>query len=70
MSWMQVNELLSLAAVDQDFCRKLLMEPLAAIQQYGFQLTEHEQHVICQIRTNDLAAFSQYIMEQLAEDHT
>ena len=70
MTWKQVNELLSLAAVDQDFCQKLLTDPLAAIQQYGFQLTEHEQQVIQQIKAKDLTAFSQRIMEHLASDHT
>lgn len=70
MSWKVVNEILSLALIDQDFCRELLADPLTAVRRYGFQLTEHEQQVMGQIKVNDLTRLSQHIMEQLAPEQT
>ena len=70
MSWKTVNEVLSLASIDQDFCQELLVDPLNTIRHYGFQLTEHEQQVISQIKVNDLTQLSQIIMEQLAQEQT
>lgn len=70
MSWKTVNEILSLALIDTNFCQDLLDNPLGAIQRYDFPLTEHEQQVISQIKVNDLTQLSQVILEQLAEKPT
>lgn len=70
MSWKAVNEILSLALIDSNFCQDLLDNPLGAIQRYDFPLTEREQQVLSQVKFNDLTQLSQVIVEQLAEKYT
>ena len=68
MSWKTLNEILSLAAIDPDFCQDLLADPLSTTQRYGIRLTEHEQQVISQMQATSLAKLSQFLLEQLAPE--
>jgi hypothetical protein len=65
MSWITVNKILGLAATDQDFYQDLQKNPLEAVQTWGFELTIEEQEVFRTLQINDLAAFSQQILERL-----
>jgi len=66
MSWQEINELLGLAMIDPDFCRKLLTDPLKAANSKGFNLTERERETLCRITAHDLCNFSQQIIVKLA----
>lgn len=66
MSWKTINEILGLASVDSEFCRKLLRNPLDTVQAKGFLLTEQEREVLSEISVNSLHEFSQEILEKLA----
>jgi len=68
MSWKTLNEILSLAAIDPDFCQEFLADPLSTTQRYGFQLMDHEQQVMSRIQATDLAKLSQFLLEQLAPE--
>lgn len=68
MSWVVINEMLGLAAVDHVFCQQLLAEPVAAAQAYGFELTQQEQDILHGITARDLQEFSQTALARLPPD--
>jgi hypothetical protein len=70
MSWKTVNKILSFALIDQDFCQKLLIDPLGTIDDYNIWLTQYERQVLSQAKTDDLMQLSLYIMEQLAPEQS
>ena len=65
MSWETINKILGLAVVDQDFSQELLQKPLTTVWTKGFELTSKEQEVFSKVAANDLAEFSQYLLDQL-----
>lgn len=62
MSWKTINAILGLAAVDEDFCRALLQNPLKAIRQQQFVLTREEEEKLSGIVAQDLTEFSQQVL--------
>ncbi len=68
MSWKILNRILGLAAVDPQFWQALQMDPLAAIQAEGFDLTPEEQALMSKAATENLAEFSQYLLTMLTPD--
>ena len=64
MSWQTVNEILGLAAIDPDFCQKLLQEPLRAVQSQGFKLSKEEEYVFSSIKAEDIHDFSQQLLDR------
>jgi hypothetical protein len=66
MSWQEINELLGLALLDQDFCNQLLTSPLKAVNSKGFDLTDHEKEELCKIEARDIYHFSQNVIQRLA----
>lgn len=69
MSWQTINEILGLAAIDHEFCQRLLVDPLRAAQEQGFQLTSREQSVLSNITARDLHELSQQILAALGPDN-
>ena len=65
MSWREINTILGLATVDEEFCRALLANPLAAVQARQFTLTPEEQAVFQFISASTLAEFSQQLVARL-----
>lgn len=65
MSWRVINQILGLAAVDQEFAQELLKEPLTAIWAQGFQLTPEEQKVFSEVSANTLRELSQHLLQEL-----
>ncbi|HLG64842.1 MAG TPA: Os1348 family NHLP clan protein [Ktedonosporobacter sp.] len=68
MSWKIINRILGLATIDQDFAQKLLTDPLPAIQDKGFQLTNREREVFSEISASTLNELSQQLMQKLSHD--
>jgi hypothetical protein len=68
MSWKTINTILGLAMVDTQFASRLLADPLAAIQEFGFDLTLEEQNVLCQVNTNDISELSQVLLERFGQE--
>lgn len=68
MSWDTINQILGLATLDDDFCQALLLHPLSAIQQQGFQLTQSESEVIEQVSASTLCEFSRLVSARLAPE--
>ncbi|HZR41357.1 MAG TPA: Os1348 family NHLP clan protein [Ktedonobacteraceae bacterium] len=69
MTWQTINHILGLAAVDQAFWQELQNNPLEAIRQRGFELTEQEQVVLGKVVASDLAEFSLIVLERLAPNY-
>ncbi|HLZ63331.1 MAG TPA: Os1348 family NHLP clan protein [Ktedonosporobacter sp.] len=67
MSWKTINALLGLATVDEEFCRALLADPLAAAQARHFELTIEEQEAFKSISATSLSEFSQQIVALLGK---
>jgi hypothetical protein len=65
MSWEIVNQILGLAAVNQEFAQALLKEPLAAIQKQGFRLTSDELRVLSEVSPKNLRELSQCLIREL-----
>lgn len=65
MSWKIINQILGLAAVDKEFAQALLREPLAAVQERGFQLTAEERQAFSTISASNLQEFSQHLLQEL-----
>lgn len=65
MSWRVINAILGLATVDEEFCRSLLANPLAAVQSRQFTLTPEEQAVFQSISATTLEEFSQQLVARL-----
>lgn len=68
MSWRIINTILGLATVDEEFCRALLANPLAAVQARQFTLTPEEQAVFQSISATTLAEFSQQLVARFQPD--
>jgi hypothetical protein len=62
MSWKTINAILGLATVDEEFCRALLADPLAAVQARQFELTAKEQEAFKIISATSLSEFSQQLV--------
>jgi hypothetical protein len=62
MSWKTINILLGLATVDEELCRALLADPLAAAQARACELTIEEQEAFKRISATSLSDFSQQIV--------
>jgi len=69
MSWQIINEILGLAAIDDEFCQRLLVDPLRAAQEQGFQLTSREQSILHRITARDLHELSQQVLVYLAPEN-
>jgi len=69
MSWTTINEIIGLATVDPYFCEELLLHPLFAVQEQGFELTPLEQNIFELIQAQDLSEFSQIVLDQLTSKH-
>lgn len=65
MSWLAINEMLSLAAIDPAFCEQLLSQPLETALAYHFALSPEEQQVLRGVRARDLQEFSRIILAAL-----
>lgn len=66
MSWQTINTVLGLAMVDAQFASRLLANPLVAIQEFGFDLTEEEQNVLCRVKARNISELSQILLEKFA----
>jgi len=62
MSWKVINAILGLATVDDVFCQELLQNPVEAIKQRQFTLTEEEEEKLSGIAAPNLAEFSQQVL--------
>ena len=62
MSWKTINDILGLATVDEEFCRALLVHPLATVQARKFELTSKEQEDFTRISATSLSEFSQQLI--------
>ncbi|WP_126582078.1 hypothetical protein [Tengunoibacter tsumagoiensis] len=65
MSWKIINEIMGLATLDDQFARKLLVEPLQAIQEHGFQLTDEEKKIFEHSQAQDIYELSQILLDRL-----
>lgn len=68
MSWRAINQIIALACVDQGFWRALQKDPLAAVQERGFDLTAKEQAVFGQIAVTSISEFCQLLMVEFPQD--
>ena len=64
MSWQTINQILGLAMVDSKFARRLLANPLAAVHEFGFDLTTEEQRTLAQVKASDISQLSQILVEK------
>jgi ribosomal protein L11 methylase PrmA len=62
MSWKTINAILGQATVDEAFREELLRNPVEAVKQQGFFLTQEEEEKFRCIVANDLAEFSQQVL--------
>jgi hypothetical protein len=62
MSWKTINAILGLATVNEEFCRALLADPVAAVQARQFELTVEEQEAFKIISATSLSEFSQQLV--------
>ncbi|GCE12817.1 hypothetical protein [Tengunoibacter tsumagoiensis] len=65
MSWKTINQILGMALHDPLFWQMFQHDPLVFLQSRDFELTEDEKKVLCQSGHQDLAAFCQYLIDQL-----
>lgn len=70
MSWKILNEILGLASIDQEFCRKLLDHPIEAIKEKGFTITREEREVLSTIQARDISDFSGHLLNRLPPPKT
>lgn len=68
MSWQTINQILGLAMVDEKFARRLLANPLPTIREFGFDLTEKEEHILREVKANDVSELSQILVERLSQE--
>ena len=68
MSWKAINVILGRAATDEDFCQKLLKDPVKAIKQQHFALTKDEEEKLSRIVAHDLADFSQQVLTSFGKE--
>lgn len=67
MSWKTINQILGLAAVDQQFWKELKKDPLTVCQNRGFELTAEEKAVLSRIHADTLSEFSQRLLDELGD---
>ncbi len=65
MSWEIINQILGLAALDKDFARELLKNPLKAIHERGYSLTSEEEEVFSEISTSDLYTLNKCLRQKM-----
>ena len=65
MSWQTINKILGMAMVDTRFAHRLLANPLSAIREFGFDLTEREQSILLEVKATDISELSQILVERL-----
>lgn len=65
MSWKTLNTILGLAAVDEEFCRSLLENPLQAVASRNVELTMEENAALKTISAKNLSEFSQKLVALL-----
>ena len=65
MSWKTINAILGLATVNEEFCRALLADPVAAVQARQFELIAEEQEAFKIISATSLSEFSQQLIALL-----
>lgn len=68
MSWQEVNKVLSLAILDAEFAHRLLTEPIPALHEAGFDLTEEEMRCFREARARDIAELSLIMLNQLKHE--
>ena len=68
MSWKTVNRILGQAAIDQDFCKRLQEDPLAALAAEDFELTPEELEAFTRFAALPFPEFCQRLLEELAPD--
>lgn len=66
MSWQNINQILGMAMVDARFSRRLLANPLEAIREFQFDLTEEEERILRDIKVSDISELSQILVERLS----
>jgi predicted secreted hydrolase len=64
MSWQTINQILGLAMVDEKFAGRLLANPLEAVREFGFDLTDEEQATLLKVRAKDISELSQILVEE------
>jgi predicted secreted hydrolase len=64
MSWQTINQILGLAMVDEKFAGRLLANPLEAVREFGFDLTDEEQATLLKVRAKDISELSQILVEK------
>lgn len=65
MSWKAINEIIGLAATDDDFAQKLLIRPVETAEKWGYQLTPEEQEAFRLSASDTLSSFSQKLLRCL-----
>lgn len=68
MSWQEVNKILSLAILDAQFAERLLTDPIPAIREAGFDLTEEEEQCFREARARDIAELSLIMLNRLKHE--
>lgn len=63
-----INAILGLATVDEEFCRALLANPLAAAQARQFELTTEEQEIFKRASATSLPELSRKLVALLDEN--
>lgn len=67
MSWQVINEILGLAATDEQFAQALLANPVDTVTKHGFHLTPREQEAFRHSATGTLDEFSQNLLSHLSQ---
>jgi hypothetical protein len=67
MSWQNINQILGMAMVDAKFSRRLLANPLEAIREFRFDLTEEEENILRDVKASDVSELSQILVERLSQ---
>ncbi|MBA2679107.1 MAG: hypothetical protein H0U76_12015 [Ktedonobacteraceae bacterium] len=67
MSWQNIHQILGMAMVDATFSRRLLANPLEAIREFRFDLTEEEEKILREVKASDVSELSQILVERLSQ---
>ncbi len=67
MPWKTINEILGLAATDDEFACELLISPIEAAQKHGYRLTKEELEAFQMSRTDNLSYFCQDLLRYLPD---
>lgn len=67
MSWQVINEILGLAATDEQFAQELLADPVDTVLKRGYCLTAVEQEAFRRSACGALDEFSQNLLHHLAQ---